>query len=47
VTNFYGNLIAASGAHTAKDAMKIVAKEIEKDGLHLGTADVGQHEEPP
>jgi hypothetical protein len=27
--------------------MKIVAKEIEKDGLHLGTADVGQHEEPP
>jgi hypothetical protein len=38
VTDFYGSLIAQAGAHSAKDAMKIVTKEIEKDGLHLGTA---------
>jgi hypothetical protein len=47
VTDFYGSLIAKAGAQTAKDAMKIVAKEIEKDGLHLGTADAWEHEEPP
>jgi len=47
VTDFYGNLIAQAGAYTAKDAMKIVANDIEKDGLHLGTADAWEHEEPP
>lgn len=46
VTDFYGNLIAQAGAHTAKDAMKIVAKDIEKDGLHLGTTADGQSEPP-
>jgi len=47
VTDFYGNLIAEAGAQTAKDAMKIVAKEIEKDGLHLGATGVWEHEVPP
>jgi isocitrate lyase len=46
VTGFYSNLIAQTGAHTAKDAMKIVAKEVEKDGLHVGTKDMQEHEEP-
>jgi hypothetical protein len=46
VTGFYGNLIAQTGAHTAKDAMKIVAKEVEKDGLYVGTKDMQEHEEP-
>lgn len=44
VTDFYGNLISSAGAHTAKDAMKIVAIDIEKDGLHIGP---GEHGEPP
>lgn len=47
VTDFYGNLIAQAGTHTAKDAMKVVAKEVEKDGLHAGTRDALEHEEPP
>jgi hypothetical protein len=47
VTDFYVNLIARTGAQTAKDAMKAVAKEIEKDGLYLGTTDIREQEEPP
>jgi len=47
VTDFYGNLIAQAGAHTAKAAMKVVASEIERDGLYHGTGEVREHEEPP
>jgi len=46
VTDFYGNLISQTGAYTAKDAMKIVAEEVEKDGLHVGNV-MQEHEEPP
>lgn len=45
-TDFYTNLIALAGVQTAKDAMKIVAKEIEKDGLHSNTTEDQQHEAP-
>ena len=47
VTDFYGNLVSNAGAHTAKDAMKIVAKDIEKDGLHIAPEETLQHGEPP
>lgn len=47
VTDFYANLISNAGAHTAKDAMKTVAKVIEKDGLHIVSGETSQHEEPP
>jgi predicted TIM-barrel fold metal-dependent hydrolase len=47
VTDFYGNLVAQASAQTAKDAMKIVAQEIEKDGLRLGTTDISEYEQPP
>jgi hypothetical protein len=42
VTNFYVNLVAQASAQTATYAMKTVAKEIEKDGLDVGTADAYQ-----
>ena len=45
-TEFYEEKVEAAGTRTAKDAMCIVAREIEKDGLHR-TKDLREIEEPP
>jgi hypothetical protein len=34
VAEFYGEVIAKANAQTAKGALRTVAKEIDKDGLH-------------
>lgn len=43
-TDHYETKIIAAGAKTAKDALRVVAKEIEKDGLSYGK---NLHSEPP
>ncbi|KAI0964018.1 hypothetical protein AcW1_000938 [Taiwanofungus camphoratus] len=43
-TDHYETKIIAAGAKTAKDALRVVAKEIEKDGLGYGK---NLHSEPP
>ncbi|KAH7927264.1 hypothetical protein BV22DRAFT_1032014 [Leucogyrophana mollusca] len=46
VVGFYENLIATAGVQTAKEAIRVVAKDIEKDGLH-GLTDVQAIDDPP
>lgn len=45
VVNFYSNLIARAGSQSAKEAMKVVAKDVEKDGIFLGSEDSQEPEE--
>jgi hypothetical protein len=34
VVEFYQTIIERANSHTAQDAMLVLAKEIDKDGLH-------------
>lgn len=45
ITAFYEDRISKAGARTAKEAMRVVAKEIEADGLH--GAKISREMEPP
>lgn len=45
VANFYEEKISSAQARTAKEAMRVVAKHIDQDGL-FGVGD-GEIEEPP
>lgn len=46
VTDFYEAKIRLAGARSAKDAMRVVAKEIEAEGLHQ-VANSQEIEDPP
>lgn len=34
IAAFYGDKIASAGARTASSAMKVIAREVDKDGVH-------------
>lgn len=39
-------MVASAGPQSAKQAMRLVAKSIENDGLHIGPGELLQSEEP-
>jgi hypothetical protein len=46
VTEFYEDKVERAGAVSAKDAMRVVAREIDADGL-FGVKESPEIEEPP
>ncbi|KZP25398.1 hypothetical protein FIBSPDRAFT_1041539 [Athelia psychrophila] len=46
VTDHYEQMVASAGPQSAKQAMRLVAKSIENDGLHIGPGELLQSEEP-
>ena len=46
VADHYAKLVAGTDSRSAKQAMKLVAKSIENDGLYLGPGEHLEFEEP-